>query len=299
MLIIPTYKRANRLTLAIDSVLKQSYLGSKEIIVVDDNGNTPYRTETYSIVKPYLKNKNIKYIAHDKNKGGCKARNTGASIAKGTYLTFLDDDDFYEPNKIKEQVAYLLENPNLDACACGMYRIDEVGNQIISEENFPRGINLKEAILDGNLFTGMLMIKRHVFKELNGFSEIPRFQDKYFHYKFLNNGHQLGLIQKQLCTLIEHKSDRISFTNTQKVLDAIDILYRFEYHHESIFSSKEWKFINHRKYYSKAYSLANGTFQEKMNGLNYLMISLKYGTRVKDTLKLGLKTITPNFTSKT
>ena len=182
--VIPTYKRSTRLATAINSLLNQTY-AFVEIIVVDDNDDETYRKDSYNVLKPYIEEHKIVYISQNKNMGGCKTRNTGAFIAKGEFLTFLDDDDFYEPTKIEKQVRFLENNPHLDACACSMFRVDENGKFIVSDENYPRGKNLKDAILKGNLFTGMLMIKTNVFKELNGFSEIPRFQDKFFHLKLL------------------------------------------------------------------------------------------------------------------
>ena len=93
--VIPTYKRSNRLPIAINSVLSQTY-SNVEIIVVDDNGENNHTLDTKKILQPYLKKNQIKYICHQTNKGGCKARNTGAFAANGTYIAFLDDDDFYD-----------------------------------------------------------------------------------------------------------------------------------------------------------------------------------------------------------
>ena len=160
--IIPTYKRSERLPNAINSILNQTY-STIEIIIVDDNGLNEYTTATESQLKPYIDNNQIKYIKHPKNQGGCIARNTGVQNANGYYITFLDDDDFYEPTKVQEQVNFLKNNTQLDACMCAMFRVDENNNEIKSKENFPRGINLKEAILDGNIFTSMLMIKKNIF----------------------------------------------------------------------------------------------------------------------------------------
>ena len=56
--IIPTYKRSTRLPIAIESVLKQTHIPI-EIIVVDDNGDNTYRTDTKSILEPYLINNSI------------------------------------------------------------------------------------------------------------------------------------------------------------------------------------------------------------------------------------------------
>ncbi|GAL64929.1 glycosyltransferase family 2 protein [Algibacter lectus] len=235
--VIPTYKRSARLPIAIESVLKQTH-SAIEIIVVDDNGDTQYRTDTKNILEPYLKNKSITYIAHNQNQGGCIARNTGAFAATGNYIAFLDDDDFYEPTKLELQLNFLKANKNLDACMCSMYRINEIGKQIVSRENTARGINLKDTILDGNLFTSMLLIKQEVFKTLQGFSDIPRFQDKYFHYKFLAQNYKIDVLDQPLLTLVEHNDIRISLTANRKVIDALSILRAFEVQHQSNFHKK-------------------------------------------------------------
>lgn len=292
--IIPTYKRSERLPIAIESVLKQSH-SPIEIIIVDDNGDTKYRGDTKRILAPYIKNKSIKYICHNKNQGGCIARNTGAFAAKGKYIAFLDDDDFYEQTKLELQLKYLQENRNLDACICSMYRVDENGKQVTSRENTARGINLKESILDGNLFTSMLLIKKDVFISLEGFSDIPRFQDKYFHYKFLEKKFKIGVLDQPLLTLVEHNDIRISLTANRKVIDALSILRTFEIKHQSIFNKKEWKYLNHRFYYNKAYNLCEGNIFQKLQSFFNILKSLLYYTGDFKILKLTIKTLTPNF----
>ena len=292
--IIPTYKRSTRLPIAIDSVLRQTYKFI-EIIVVDDNGDNNFREETKKVLKPYLDNKEIKYICHDSNLGGCAARNTGVFAAKGDYIAFLDDDDFYEPKKIELQVDYLNKNKHLDACMCSMFRIDENKKQIISRENKARGTNLKEAVLDGNLFTSMLLIKQSVFNNLNGFTEIPRFQDKYFHYKFLEQNNKIGVLDVQLLTLVEHNDFRISLTASEKIVSALTTLRAFEIKHKTIFNKKELKFLNHRFYFNKAYVLCRGSFNQKMHALINIFKSTIYYTGDFNVKKITLKAITPNF----
>ncbi|WP_166966452.1 glycosyltransferase family 2 protein [Yeosuana marina] len=296
-IIIPTYKRSNRLPIAINSVLNQTY-PNIEIIVVDDNGDNQYSAETKKTLQPYLDNNQIIYIAHKTNQGGCEARNTGAFAAKGNFIAFLDDDDFYEPTKIEEQVNFINNHKDLDACICSMYRIDENNEQIKSRENIARGVTLQEAILDGNLFTSMLLIKKEVFIKLDGFSEIPRFQDKYFHYKFLENNYKIGVLNKQLLTLVEHSDIRISLAAHDKIIKALDTLHKVELQHKKRFSHKEWRFIMHRLFYNKAYTVSQGSFKNKMVGLGYIIKSLPYYTGNYNCFKLALKTLTPNFILK-
>ena len=84
---------------AIESVLNQTY-NNWELIIVDD-GSTDNCKE---IIKKYFYDNRIKYIAHKENRGIPAARNTGIRAAKGEYIGFLDQDDIWLPEKLKEQV---------------------------------------------------------------------------------------------------------------------------------------------------------------------------------------------------
>lgn len=103
--VIPTYKRPDMLVRAIRSVLNQTYKPI-EIIVVDDNGkNLEEQLRTEALIQDFKEV--ISYIVHEKNKGGSAARNTGWREAKGKYITYLDDDDEINSEKISEQVKCL------------------------------------------------------------------------------------------------------------------------------------------------------------------------------------------------
>jgi len=103
--IIPTFNRFQFLLEAIESVESQSY-PNLEIIVVDD-GSTD-KTSTIS------NKENLKYI-FQKNQGPSAARNTGAKIAKGDWLAFLDSDDLWKPKKLMKQWEALNNNPDCKA----------------------------------------------------------------------------------------------------------------------------------------------------------------------------------------
>jgi len=97
--IIPTYNRANLLKRAMRSVLGQSFQ-NWELIVVDD-GSTD---ETASVVQSFLDDRIVYFFQENKELNG--ARNAGIRLAKGTYLCFLDDDDYYLENHFLELVKF-------------------------------------------------------------------------------------------------------------------------------------------------------------------------------------------------
>lgn len=100
--IIPTYNNAQYLVKAINSVLEQTY-PAYEIIIVDD-GSTD---NTHQLVIDIFHDA-VKYI-YQQNQGVSAARNNGAKAADGDWLTFLDSDDWYLPNRLNDHFV-LIEN---------------------------------------------------------------------------------------------------------------------------------------------------------------------------------------------
>ncbi|ALO15604.1 Putative teichuronic acid biosynthesis glycosyltransferase TuaG [Salinivirga cyanobacteriivorans] len=88
-IILPTHNRQTRLKNAINSVLGQTFM-NWELIIVNDASSDG----TYEYLNS-IENEKIQTVHNKKNlyKGG--ARNAGIAKAKGQYICFLDDDDFY------------------------------------------------------------------------------------------------------------------------------------------------------------------------------------------------------------
>jgi len=98
--IIPSYNRFELLNRAINSVTSQSF-ENYEIIVIDD----------FSSDLRYLeleKDERIIYKRLERRLGfPGKVRNEGIKLSKGDWIAFLDDDDFWLPNKLKKQNIFL------------------------------------------------------------------------------------------------------------------------------------------------------------------------------------------------
>ena len=92
--IIPLYNKEKCIRKTIDSILNQKGFSDFEIVVVDD-GSTD---ESCRIVETISDNRVVLY--HKKNGGVSSARNYGALLAKGNWITFLDADDLFYPDAL-------------------------------------------------------------------------------------------------------------------------------------------------------------------------------------------------------
>ncbi len=134
--IIPTYNRVEFLKLTLDSVVSQTYR-PLEIIVVDDGSPN---TETAELCARY---ENIKYIRIENSGGPALPRNIGIDNATGQFVAFVDDDDIWLPNKIKEQVDVLEAHKEFDLVHCNCSVIDENGNLTNDVVGKPRDASVK------------------------------------------------------------------------------------------------------------------------------------------------------------
>ena len=95
--IIPVYNAEEHLEQCLDSILCQT-LKEIEIICVDDGS----KDSSPAILAEYAKKDNRVRVIRQENGGAGKARNTGLSAAKGKYLSFLDADDFSQPEMLEK-----------------------------------------------------------------------------------------------------------------------------------------------------------------------------------------------------
>jgi len=104
-IIIPSFNRGELLTRAIDSVLKQSHQGFCLHIV--DDGSIDRTQDILSTYKDHPK-VSIHLI---ENGGVSRARNFGVEVSNSDWISFLDSDDEWLPNKLEKQIHFISVNP--------------------------------------------------------------------------------------------------------------------------------------------------------------------------------------------
>jgi glycosyltransferase involved in cell wall biosynthesis len=107
-IIIPTFNRASLVKEAIESVLAQTNQ-QFELIVVDD-GSTDNTSEILSSFEGRIQTIQMRHT------GPSAARNRGIREARGDFIAFLDSDDLWLPEKLKKQIDFFENRPEVLIC---------------------------------------------------------------------------------------------------------------------------------------------------------------------------------------
>ncbi|HAZ29024.1 MAG TPA: hypothetical protein DCY48_04615 [Candidatus Magasanikbacteria bacterium] len=171
--IIPTHNRPAILEKAVESVLGQTFQDF-ELIIVDDGGVLPLDT-----TQPLFTNPKIRMFRHEKSLGGGAARNTGIRNARGEYVAFLDDDDFWLPNKLEIQMEQFFHTPDDVGFSFGSVYI--IMNEEKKMTNVHSGVkDFHELSLTNfkGFLTSTLVVKKYVFQHSGLFDEtLPSHQE--------------------------------------------------------------------------------------------------------------------------
>jgi len=136
---ITSYNQKEYLIEAIESVLNQT-LKPFEIIIVDDcstDGSQKIIAD-YALRYPDL----IKPIYHDQNMGIASTRNTALKAVQGDYVTFVDGDDRFLPNKIEKECQLFQINPSAHLVFSNFYSMTSEGRHLwlwADSESPPQG----------------------------------------------------------------------------------------------------------------------------------------------------------------
>lgn len=159
--IVPTYNRPDLLGRAIVSIVEQTYQDF-EIVVVNDAG-----MDVSKIVKKYGGEK-AQYHRHAKNRGLPAARNTALKYARGHFVAYLDDDDWYY-RKHLEVLVNTMRASNCRAAYTDAHGIrrEELARQVYCSRDYSR-----DTLLDHNLFPVLCMMhERNLIGEAGNFDE--------------------------------------------------------------------------------------------------------------------------------
>ncbi|RYD56671.1 MAG: glycosyltransferase family 2 protein [Sphingobacteriales bacterium] len=273
--IIPTYNRAHLMPRCIGSVLSQTY-SNCEIIVVDDASSD----DTAGAMKQYADSPTVKYIRVLENKGACNARNVGIADAKGEYITFLDSDDEYLPDKVACQVAQFEKNKgnNVVVVSCG--REDARDGQVYFTWIPKFKGNIMEHLLNKDRVgagTPFLMVKKETLVRNNVFfdPQMPAGQDWDFLVRLCQFG-EFDFVPQVLVRVHHHTEERVY--NPVRAMKAVSLQYgKYQY----LFD----KYPDSRRSFILRQALMHYNYNQRKEALDMLG-TIKGGKNFKEQLWL-------------
>jgi glycosyltransferase involved in cell wall biosynthesis len=175
--IIPTYNRYDHLLEAINSVQNQTYKNVEIIVVNDCSTDEKYKDgsiEKLNKVRVIHLPLNLRTKYNVKAAQG-KTRDEGIKIAKGEWIAFLDDDDYWYSTKLERQMDVLKENPDIFMCSTNMYQCDGIYSKnktcqnIMLTTDVPNILNLEMIEYDNKNLNSTVIIHKNVIDEVGEF----------------------------------------------------------------------------------------------------------------------------------
>lgn len=172
-IIIPVYNSEKYIQNTVKSVLNQTYKYWR-LIIIDDASTDNTRKILYKLYKKYGNKKKIIILKNAVNKGQAFSRNLGLKYSKSRLVSFLDSDDFWDKNKLKNQIKFMMAN-NYDFTYTD-YKI--IKNNKIKTIKVPDYFNYKKFIHNSSINTCSIILKKKIIKNI--YFKNLRFSEDYF-----------------------------------------------------------------------------------------------------------------------
>ena len=157
---MPNYNKAEFISEAVDSVVKQSY--KNWYLYIMDGGSTDLSLQKLS---KFSKIKNIRIISFKRNKGPGFSRNYGMRISNSKYISFLDSDDGWSSDKLEKQLNFMRKNQYNFTYTDYTPFFQNKGKKIFKQKtNLKSNLNFNEFIKNTSINSSTMIIERSIVK---------------------------------------------------------------------------------------------------------------------------------------
>lgn len=254
--ILPTYNGEKFIEKSIESVLSQTY-SNLELIIVNDCSTDG----TEQIINQYAKRDDrIRIITNKKNMGLPKSLNIGFHHAKGKFLTWTSDDNYYEEEAFEQMIKHLREQKaDFVYAACN---IIDAKDKIIGRST----TNAPEKLAKANCIWACFLYKRKVLQCIGDYNADLRLMEDYDYWlRVYEKGFRMYYIPRVLYNYRKHNK---SLTSTkQSEIFLVDKRVRKLHIKKILFWGKGTRKEKLRDIYYMVYGLKS--LSEKCNQLDY------------------------------
>ena len=218
-IIISFYKKKKYIKKTLNSILNQSYKNYEIIFIYDDEDKSDL-IYVKSLLKKFKKKK---LIINYKNLGVANCRNKGIKYSKGSYLAFIDSDDIWKKNKLKNQIKFMEEN--FFDLTFTFYNILEKKKIIKAKKIFFK-VDYNSLKKSNYIGLSTVIIKRKILSKII-FPNLKTQEDYALWLKLLRKGIRIGYLNKILASWRKTENS-LSSNVFQKLIDAFKMYYIYE-----------------------------------------------------------------------
>lgn len=251
--VVATYRRDNALKNALESLASQIYTDF-EIVLVDDNGNTEWNEKVSAIAEEFRNSHpdiELQLVVNNPNQGSAKARNLGIDTCKGKFVTFLDDDDVYLPNKIKRQTEFM-QTGGYDYSLTDLDLYNENDKLIDKRTRNYIKDTAPNALLEYHLKyhltgTDTMMFRREYLMEIGKFAPIDVGDEFYLMQRAIDGGGSFGYLPGCDVKAYVHSGDD-NLSSGESKIQGENALYEYKITYFNKLTAKDRRYIRMRHY---------------------------------------------------
>ena len=215
--IIPYYKKRNFVKETIVSVINQSY-DYLEILIIYDDTNLNDLEFLQEISK--LDNR-IRIINNKQRLGAGTSRNKGIEQSNGKYIAFIDADDTWVPDKLRDQIAFMKKN-KYQISHTSYFIIDEK-KKIIGQRKARDLLSINEILKSCDIGLSTVIIEKEIIiKTKTKFPRLVTKEDFVFWLTLLKKNYKFYAYHSNLTNWTDSKNS-LSSSTIQKLIDGFKV----------------------------------------------------------------------------
>lgn len=218
--LLPVYNARETIGQAVTSLLGQTF-ADLEIVAVDD-GSTD---DSGSILDDLARDDPCIRVFHLPHAGLVPALNAGIAECRAGLIARMDADDVCHPERLRMQVEFMRENPDVSVCGClvrsfprndvkgGFLKYEAWLNSLITHEEIARDI-----FVESPLAHPSVMMRAGDLREIGGYRDLVWPEDYDLWLRFFMAGMRFGKVPRTLVFWREH-AQRLTFTDSRYALE--------------------------------------------------------------------------------
>ena len=215
--IIPYYKKRNFIKETIVSVINQSYNHLEILIIYDD-----INLNDFEFLQEISKLDNrIKIINNHKRLGAGLSRNKGIEQSNGKYIAFIDADDTWAQDKLKDQISFMKKN-NYQISHTSYFIINEK-KKIIGQRKARNLLSIDEILKSCDIGLSTVIIeKKVIIRSSAKFPQLVTKEDFVFWLSLLKKNYKFYAYDSNLTNWTDTKNS-LSSSTIQKLFDGFKV----------------------------------------------------------------------------